>query len=425
MEITFHNSNKLTFLRLADSRGIEKTKESGTEAICKQIEEFIKKQLETKDPDKFIHCIWYCWTGARLELSEIDVLNQLSKQYSLKTLPVIIVYTNAIDPSQAEEAEKYIKETIKLDNHFIPVLAKEKIVGTGKEVAHIKPYNLDKLKEVSFELAKSAVESSCYQGLIEGIKKIISEEINNLTNKVKESIDIDIRNILSKMNLDSKIEDLYNDNTNVILNIFYKYIFLDSEIKIEDINNPNIKIGDNDFSISQDSQITIKKFVTDYFEKTLESYKNNLNELLAKYSEELSKEIIEFQIQFNINNENLLKTPWTIEQLKTTLNQFIFKSISKKTELIVLKNSFNFLISPLIKSFGNYFILLYNKTMEEQKFKDYAKTIVPNSFNEIEKKIKLYNESRNKREAPTPLDEIKNEEELDVVDLINDEDDEN
>ena len=219
MDIGFYNSNKLTFLRLADSRGIEKTKESGTEAICKQIEEFIKKQLETKDPDKFIHCIWYCWTGARLELSEIDVLNQLSKQYSLKTLPVIIVYTNAIDPSQAEEAEKYIKETIKLDNHFIPVLAKEKIVGTGKEVAHIKPYNLDKLKEVSFELAKSAVESYCYQGLIEGIKKIISEEINNLTNKVKESIDIDVRNILSKMNLDSKIEDLYNDNTNVILNI--------------------------------------------------------------------------------------------------------------------------------------------------------------------------------------------------------------
>ena len=165
MDIRFYNSNKTTFLRLADSRSIVKIQESGVEAICKQIESFIKKQLETKDPDKFIHCIWYCWTGARLELSEIDVLKKLRKQYSLKTLPVIIVYTNEIDPVQAKQAEEYIKERLKLNNVFIPVLAKVKNVGIDKTLINIKPYNLDKLNDTSFELAKSAVESSCYQGL--------------------------------------------------------------------------------------------------------------------------------------------------------------------------------------------------------------------------------------------------------------------
>ena len=424
MDIGFYNSNKLTFLRLADSRGIEKAQDFGVEAICKEIENFIKKQLDTKDPDKYIHCIWYCWTGARLELSEIDILNKLSKQYSLKTLPVIIVYTNAIDPGQAEDAEKYIKQKLKLDNYFIPVLAKEKKVGIGKDITNIRPYNLDKLKEISFELAKSAVESSCYQGLIEDIKKTISEEINNLTNKIKESIDIDVKKIIYKMNLDSKIEDLYNDNTNIILNIFYKYIFLDANIKIEDNNSPKTKIGDNYFSISPDSHIAIKKFIIDYFENTLQIYKKSINELLIKYSQELSNEIIEFQIKFNLLNDHLLITPWTIEELKATLNQFIFKSISKKTEFIVLKNSFNFIINSLIKNFGNYFILLYNKTMENDKFKNYAQKLVPSSFDEIGKKIKEYNE--NKKDAPPPNDEIRDEEERneleDLEDIMNDDD---
>ena len=45
--------------------------------------------------------------------------------------------------------------------------------------------------------------------LIEDIKKTINEEINILTNKVKGSIDIYMKNILSQMNLDNKIEDLY------------------------------------------------------------------------------------------------------------------------------------------------------------------------------------------------------------------------
>ena len=416
MEIGFYESKKLTFLRLADSRGIEKTIESGVDAICQQIQDFIKKQLDAKDPDKFIHCIWYCWTGARLEKSEIEVLSKLSQQYSYKTLPVIIVYTNAIDQNQVEEAQNYIKDFLKLSNNFIPILAKEKIVGTQTNNGlTIKPYNLDKLTEVSIDLAKSAVESSCYQGLIENIKKIISEEITNLTNGVKKTIDNDIKNILDKMNNNSKIEDLYTDNTNIIFNIFYKYIFLNSNLRIEDFNNPIVKIGEKDFSITKDSQITIKKFVTDYFENILESYKKILNELLKKYTEELSNEIIKFQVEFNDKKENLLKVPWKVEELKEMLNLYICEKISKTTELMVLKNSFVYLINPIIEKFGNYFKEMYNQGLMDKKFKEYAKKIIPSSFNEIEKKVKEYYEKKNKEMAPTPLDETKNQTTNDIA----------
>jgi DNA-binding cell septation regulator SpoVG len=309
-----------------------------------------------------------------------------------------------------DAAQNYIKDLLKLSNNFIPVLAKEKIVGTKTDNGiKIKPYNLDKLTEVSIDLAKSAVESSCYQGLIEDIKKTISEEITNLTKGIKKCIDIDIKNTLNKMNLNSKIEDLYNDNTNIIFNIFYKYIFLDSNLEIVDYNNPVVKIGENDFSISKDSQIAIKGFVTDYFENILESYKKNLNELVDKYSNELSNEIIRFQVEFNQKKDNLLQTPWTIEQLKVMINLFIYEKISKKIELIVLKNSFVYLINPIIEKFGNYFIEMYNQGLEDKKFKEYAKKLMPSSFDAIEKKVKEYYERKNKEEAPTPLEETTNE----------------
>jgi hypothetical protein len=399
---------------LADSRGIEKTIESGVDDTCQQIQDFIKKQLDAKDPDKYIHCIWYCWTGSRLEISEIDALTKLSQQYSYKKLPVIIVYTNAIDQSQVDMAQKYIKDFLKLSNNFIPVLAKERIVYNQQK---IKPYNLDKLIEVSIDLAKSAVESSCYQGLIEDIRKTISEEITNLTKGIKKCIDIDIKNTLNKMNLNSKIEDLYTDNTNIIFNIFYKYIILNSNLEIVDHNNPVVKIGENDFSISKDSQIAIKGFVTDYFENILESYKKNLNELVDKYSNELSNEIIRFQVEFNQKKDNLLQTPWTIEQLKVMIKLFIYEKISKKIELIVLKNSFVYLINPIIEKFGNYFIQMYNLGLEDKKFKEYAKKLMPSSFDAIEKKVKEYYERKNKEEAPTPLEQTKNQTQNYIADL--------
>ena len=420
MEIKYHYSPKLPFIRLADSRGIEKNQDSGVKKICQQIENFIQKKLETNDPDKYIHCIWYCWTGTRLEDSEIDVLDQLSKQYSLKTLPVIIVYTNAIDPKQSKEAEDYIKNIIKKDNYFIPVLSKDRLVGSGTNLINIKAYNLDKLKEISIQLAKGAVESSCYQGLIEDIKKKIKEEINNLTKIVKDKIKKDVEKIKSKMDLNNKMEDLYNNIINIILNIYNKYIFLNSEIEIQNIDKPKVVFGNINFLISDKSQEIIRGFVIDYFENTMNGYKTNFEKLLVKYSNELSTKIMETQISFNSKHENLLETGLTIENLKYLLKNFISNNISKKTELIALKNSFDFLIDPLIKNFEKFFIGIYGKTIKDGKeFQECTKRIVPSSFDEIEQKIKEYNELKNKEDAPNPQDRIIDEEEQEFNNDIN------
>ena len=50
----YYESEEIPFLRLADSRGIEKDTKLGVDQIFESIQRFIKSQIETNDPDKFI-----------------------------------------------------------------------------------------------------------------------------------------------------------------------------------------------------------------------------------------------------------------------------------------------------------------------------------------------------------------------------------
>lgn len=99
-----------------------------------------------------------------MEDNEIQILRKLSSQYSLEAIPVIAVYTNAIEPIQGNEARKYISCKFGIKNVFIEVLAAEKQIKLGQQIMKIPPYNLDKLKE-SIKLAMSAVNSSYYERL--------------------------------------------------------------------------------------------------------------------------------------------------------------------------------------------------------------------------------------------------------------------
>ena len=172
-EMDDFSSEKIPFLRLVDSKGIEKNIDAGTDATYNSIKNYIDKKIQTGDPDKYIHCIWYCWTGSRLEQTEIEIVRKLSEQYTLDTLPVISVYTNSINKSHVNEAKKYITETLKLPIEFVDILSVEAEIDLGDKII-IKPaYGLDKLKEISIKLAKAAVNSACYEGLTKDIEKKI------------------------------------------------------------------------------------------------------------------------------------------------------------------------------------------------------------------------------------------------------------
>ena len=427
-KIEFFTSNKIPFLRLADSKGIEKNIDSGTDATYNSIKEFINKQIETGDPDKYIHCIWYCWTGARLEKSEQDILLKLSEQYTLDTLPVISVYTNAINKTHTKKAREYIHDELKLKNEFIEVLSVEADIDLGDKII-IKPsFGLDKLKETSIKLAKSAINSACYEGLIKDIGNNIKEKISDLNELLNVRINSLVKEIISHMNEESKLEDFYKEYISIILNLFYKYLYIDPEINIENIEKPEINFGEIKLKISEETIILIKDFINDYFNECMRSLDINIDKILLEHTEKISKEIYSYQLENNVNHENLLDIKTNLE-MESIIKVEIYDKIYKKAKLAAFKNCFNFLVKPFIENLGAYFTNLYEKGMNKKDFKEKINEIIKIPFNIIEEKINQYeerkkkefeekqkkeeeqkkqteSEKKNSQEAPTPLTDI-------------------
>ena len=163
-------------------------------------------------------------------------------------------------------------------------------------------------------------------------------------------------------------------------------------------------------------------------------YQDNIDSLINIYSKELLNEIMTFQNDFNRENDNLLEVKFTSSEIENSLHNYIYKKISKTIELTVLKNSFRFIITPLIEKFAFFFEKSYISLMEsknDNEFSNYAKEITKVSFESLEKKIKEYNELNNtknekieKKETTENNVEIKETENFDddlVAFLINEE----
>ena len=59
-------SNKISNIRLIDSRGIEKG-DYNIDSFVNEVTNYIEKRELDGNPDNFVHCIWYCITGTRFE----------------------------------------------------------------------------------------------------------------------------------------------------------------------------------------------------------------------------------------------------------------------------------------------------------------------------------------------------------------------
>lgn len=404
----YYGSFNIPFLRLADSRGIEKRVNSGVNYTFENIKKFIKSQIDSKDYDKFVHIIWYCWTGTRFEESELELLKKLSEQYSLDNIPVIIVYTNAVFEKEIESAKKYIKEDLKLENEFIDVLALEKEFKGEK----IKARNLDKLIEKSIELAKSAIKSSIYEGFIKEISEKIYDIIHELIKELKAKINTKVKSYFEEKGENITLKDFYNYIKCLILNTLYKYFILTpddkKEFKLDEVQP--IIYGNKQFSFSEESMDLLNKFCLNYFQKILKIYQSNLEEFLLRYSKELSQEIKITQLEFIIKNNNLLDDALPEINYEVLLKNDLMEKMQSKAQLAALKNSFTFIIEPLIEKIGEYFITLYQRLMKQEKFINNIIEQIKDSFSELEKKIKKYGQLlKEKIEKEKEKEELKDE----------------
>lgn len=368
-EPKYYESEKIPLLRLADTRGIEKG-EYKMEDLNKSIEKFIKSQLESGNPDYFVHGIWYCITGTRLEQAEMYTLKELSKLYQSNSIPIIVVYTQAIVKQKSDQMEQFIKENFTHD--FIPVLAIKEVIETyGKEI-EIKPHGIDKLKEISVIRAKEAVKSSCYEYNFLKTKK----EIQDIIVKRKENLIILLNNVISEkidsMSEGKKIEEVYDDLKNLLTYLISNHIYIETR-RFVTLQSENI----------------IKNFSKRFIDENIEKFNKLFNDYIEKKSEELAQLLYDFQEQFNNNNSSLINDKKNKDQFKNEAIDSLKEKLYNRALLYFFRNCIKFICKLCVNKFQEHSEKIYTQILEKDEFHNLILKLIENDFEEINKNLVL------------------------------------
>ena len=233
------------YLRLVDTRGIELSVHYGPEKVEKECKRFINSQFQSNEINNFVHCIWYCITGNKLEQSEILLLNSLRNTYHNSKIPIIIVYLQNTDDEIMKKMKKFIKFN-NIEGDFIDILAKEK----KTQGFTLKSYNLDKLVIKTIKKVREALNGDLRNVMITKISEHIQKELYEENRRIKNKInEMEILTLIEqdKVQKDEEFENtLINNVYGQNVRLFFKNKNLNKNTII-DIKNSNLIIFKNNY----------------------------------------------------------------------------------------------------------------------------------------------------------------------------------
>ena len=390
----FYDSIKVNFIRVADSKGIEKGS-YGVDAVVESTKNFIEKQLLTKDPDKYIHCIWYCITGARFEDVEKESLQKLADIYNNSELPIIVVYTKAIMKSLYEPIERKIRD-LKKDLEFVPVISKEIEIEESDEDENedegeednnnkkkkkkpLKKKGIKKLMNLSVQKAEQAVASACFtaikNNILEDIKKNNDVQNTKLEQFIKTQNIKKINKFKSGMNINEMVESI----SGLIFDVISKYLYSENK------------------NLNKDSTDKIEYFLFEFFEYNLREYKKIFKIYIEGKSELISSKLLELQNK-TINKNEKLKIIKSKEEFEIDIKGRLSERLMEKAELYCLKNSASFISEPIREKFSKLILSLFNKTLDTDEIAQILTESAAHMFKKLQLIINDENKQTNKRE---------------------------
>jgi len=384
-EIKCYMSNEIPYLRLVDTRGIELNVNYGAEAVKNDASKFIIEQLNTNNINNFVSCIWYCVTGDRFQQVEEDLLNALRSSYGENTIPIIIVYTQAVDEIIISGMTEYIKKR-KINATFVKVLAERKKLVNQ---TFLEAYGLDDLLNETLIKCKKAIQGDMRtvmsNKISEHIKNVLIQENAYIKRFINEAT------ILNLIN-EKYIVKTHEDFESFIINIYgnnIKYFFE----KEKDI------INERNFPIFKNSQIFINNYdiYKSYFIERTENYITGVNEYL-------SIQLLDLQAKTekNHNNNLFVVNIRDLNDFRKTTSNFLqdnFYFIAQKYYLgYMVKNITN----NLSTSFENSLNDLIINVIQQKDIVDQINKCFINKFADFEARINAPNPDSKNYYKPFP-----------------------
>ena len=343
-------SDKRKGLRFIDSKGIEMG-EHNINAVFNVTKELIENKAREGDPDKLIHCIWYCFKSSnlRFETVEKETVTLLMNQYDDNNLPIIIVITQNYDDEATETMTKFIKDEFQFLNREIivsPVIAKEKTIVKKKNKFVIEKDGIDELLKISFEKSEKAIYPAFMKSIKEKIVLTFALNTENKKNQLKKNLKEIVQKILNEITENEPIENSISKLSTIIektLNIFF-------EIPM----------------ISEKSKNDITLFLDNLCKWCIGRLNDIISDLVKDNSDELSLLLFREQtkVKENHNVEKKLTNEKSIDEYKLQSENELKPSITNKVYFLAVKDIYNIISENLVE-------------MSEEVMKEEFNKIVP------------------------------------------------
>ena len=368
LETKEYKSNKYEFIKFIDTRGSELDEKNNINCVLNETLKYIDEKLSLNDPNKIIHCLFYCINANRfqdIELNFLITLRNKYKNYEKKYLPIIIVYTQCISNKDFEHMKNYINEILSKNNldiigegekdiNMINVLAESKETDEGMLPAK----NLDKL----MELAKNKSNYAINLATVKMVQEVCKSEASNFFVEQENTLIKSIDDVLNKKSEDEIIKY-------IIIECFKKYY-------------------NQDFNLSIECENIINDISNQFMEFIEEKNNENLNQFLDKNSDYIAKELLNLQTQLiqkkEINVNNILKNlnVWK-EEGKIKLKERILK----KSKTYAIRNFSKKLYFEIVEFYKKQFIETFNNIFKSKDSMDITENINNKIDNRISEKI--------------------------------------
>ena len=381
-----YTSEKVKGLRLWDSQGIDKEKYS-IPKVVEDVKKLINEASINNDPDKFIHCIWYCISGNRFEVSERESISELMSIYDDNTLPIIIVYTEAYSEEITEEVcnevkkvleEKTNKDKIKEIN-IVPIVAKNKEIKMRGCTHTIEKFGIKSLMDISLKKIILAVNSACFFSYKNKLKKEYENKLKNICDNIKNDINKKVDGFTSG----SQISQINSLNSFIVKNIFQK-LFETKNLPDKDkkmINKIISKLLKN-FEEFVDLELAenLPHFISKCISESLMEYKNeNIekkegdNQDDINISERINKYTLNYVLNIKNEKKDLKKQnietgggqeDTIFEKIRKTYLSHIMKIASKYIDITISEEIYKIMVEAFNELVNNYDQIMQNKVKE-------------------------------------------------------------
>ena len=284
--------------------------------------------------------------------------------------------------------EHFEKSQLKIKFDFIPVLA--------KQLDESPSSGLDELEKISIEKSKKAIKSQCYQGILQDVKKLFENTIEEKSKELIVYIEEAKNNILRELDkeMDKGVVN-FNSLKTKILDIFI-LIFngFNNFLDIKEIKGNNM--------LSKNTIDCISKFIEHYFELSLKDYIICLNDFVSINSQNIAININDFQNNYNITHENEVYVK-TAKSWQNILGERIINEFQSTAEIYCIKNAFKYLSDLLISNFKDAYLSTYKyvidaNTTKTRDINELIESKITSQFDQIYKKIEKHQEKRKKEE---------------------------